>query len=61
MSLFAEQHEDIDTENRLMDTAGKEEGGMNWEGSIGTKVSKEILNFEASETPFSQRDFGFVE
>ena len=30
-------NEDIDTENRLGDTAGKEEGGMNWEGSIGTK------------------------
>ena len=31
-------NEDIDTENRLGDTAGKEEGGMNWEGSIGTKT-----------------------
>ena len=29
MNLFAEQERDADTENRLVSTAGEEEGGTN--------------------------------
>ena len=36
MILFAGQQGEADLKNRLVDTVGEEEGGMNWESYMET-------------------------
>ena len=39
---------EMQTENRLMDTVGEEEGGMNWEDSMETYILPYVKQISSS-------------